>query len=320
MKTLSYILKAALGISLIAYMIHSDKLNLNTISSIKDKYYLLILVTLILITAIMTTYYRWKLLLSGQGIHFKDKELFSIFYIGIFFSSILPGVVSGDIIKSSYIMKKASDKKTPALMTVILDRVIGLMGLMIICCVGFIINIDIVNKHNALKTLAIIMGLSLIFLLIFAIIGLSRRIGQTKIFNYTINHLPFSNLSRSLYEAFHIYRGKVSTLFYSLLISIFNHALNISAFFIITKALGFDILDIKSYLFIVPTGMLTSAIPITPAGIGVGQAAFLKLFEWSTGVTTTIGADAATIWQALCLFIYMFGVYFYITYQRTLKE
>ena len=320
MKTLSHILKALLGLSLIAYMFYSGKLNITSILGIKHHPYLIAGAFFIILVAIMTTYYRWKILLAGQGIYGRDKEFIPLFFIGLFFSSILPGVVSGDIIKSAYIIKKTPDKKAAAVLTIILDRIIGLIGLMIICCVGFAANINTVNQHPALKTLAVIMALTLVALLIFAMIGLSRRIGQTKVFNFMLNKVPFSKIVTNLYEAFHTYRDRRRLLLHALIISIFNHTLCIIGFFMITRALGFKLLDPKFYLFIVPTGMLTSAIPITPSGIGIGQAAFLKLFEWALGVKNTIGADAATIWQAMSISIYMVGVYFYATYRRTLKE
>jgi len=320
MKTLGHILKASLGIVLITYMFYSGRLNINAILGITSHLWLVSLAFFIIFVGTMATYYRWKILLEGQGIYGKNKEFVPLFFIGLFFSSILPGVVSGDIIKSAYIVKKTPNKKTSAILTIILDRIIGLIGLMIICCLGFIANIVTVKQHNTLKTLAIVMTASLIGLLLFAMMGLSRRIGQTKIFNSIINKIPFSKIVKNLYEAFHIYRNRRRRLTYALLLSVVNHLLCITAFFIITRALGFDILSPKFYFFIVPTGMLTSAIPITPAGIGIGQAAFSKLFEWALGIKTTIGADAATVWQAMSILICMFGVYFYITYRRTLKE
>ena len=320
MKTLMNILKAGLGFGLIAYMLYSGKLNLSSIVGITNHLWVATIVFFIILVAIMTTYYRWKILLAGQGIYGSDKEFLPLFFIGLFFSSILPGVVSGDIIKSAYIVKKTPDKKAAAVLTIILDRIIGLMGLMIICCIGFAINLETVKQHNALKTLAIVMFLTLFCLLIFAMIGLSRRVGQTKLFNTILEKVPFSKTIKNLYEAFHIYRERRRRLAYALLISLANHSLCIIGFFMITRALGLELLSIRSYLFIVPTGMLTSAIPLTPAGIGVGQVAFLKLFEWTLGVKTTVGADAATIWQAMTIFICMFGVYFYLTYRRTLKE
>lgn len=320
MKTLAYILKASLGIALIVYMIYSGKLDLRAIINVKDKLWLVAPAFFIILFAVTTTFYRWKILLAGQDIHCSNRDLVPMFFIGLFFSSILPGVVSGDIIKSAYIIKKAPEKKTSAVMTIILDRVIGLIGLMIICCFGFAINMDTVNSHSALKTIAFFMVLFLAALIVFSILGLSRRVSSSRLFNYLIDKMPFSRMARELYEAFHIYRDRRRRLAYALLISIVNHSLNIIGFFMLTRALGFEFLSLKSYLFIVPTGMLTAAIPITPAGIGIGQAAFLKLFEWSLGTTTTVGADAATIWQAMSISICMIGVYFYVTYRRTLKE
>ncbi len=320
MKTLGHIFKASLGIALIAYMFYSGRINIKSVLGITNHLWLVSVAFCIIFVSIMVTYYRWKILLEGQSIYGKNKDFIPLFFIGLFFSSILPGVVSGDIIKSAYIIKKTPDKKTPAILTIILDRIIGLIGLMIICCLGFAANMKTVRQHSTLKTLAIVMTASLIGLLLFAMIGLSRRIGQTKIFNSIMNNMPFSKIAKNLYEAFHIYRDRRRRLAYALLLSVINHLLCITAFFIITRALGFEILGPQFYFFIVPTGMLTSAIPITPAGIGIGQAAFSKLFEWALGIKTTIGADAATIWQAMSILICMFGVYFYITYRRTLKE
>ena len=42
--------------------------------------------------------------------------------------------------------------------------------------------------------------------------------------------------------------------------------------------LGMDI-SVMSYLVLVPVGLMITTIPITPASLGVGQVAFLALFQ-----------------------------------------
>jgi uncharacterized protein (TIRG00374 family) len=160
----------------------------------------------------------------------------------------------------------------------------------------------------------------LLALMLMTFLGLSRRVNKNRLFNRVMNKIPFSGTFNKIYQAFHAYRNEHKYLTYSLFISFFNHALNIFAFYLITRALGFNELGIYSYLFIVPMGMITTAVPLTPAGIGIGQAAFLKLFEWSLGTRTTIGADAITIWQAISIVIFMLGGYFYITYKKDMSH
>ena len=53
------------------------------------------------------------------------------------------------------------------------------------------------------------------------------------------------------------------------------------------------------------------AIPISPAGIGVGQAVFLTLFTWYNGVESSMGPTLITINQ-VCLALWgVVGAWFY---------
>ena len=315
-KTATYLLKISAAVAIIWYMIHSGRLNVKAIYGAKDRFDLIVLSFLIMLVAIFVTFYRWKLLLKGQNIMLSNKEIISLGFIGIFFTSVLPGAVGGDIIKSVYIAKKVKGQKVSSVLTVLLDRIIGLAALIMICSVGLLINIKTVLQNTALKSLGVIILLSLVVIIVMTFFGLSRRVRKNTFFNNLISRLPLSGFINKVYDSFHAYRDNHRYLTYSLLLSFVNHALNITIFYLIALALGFDQLGIYAYFFIVPLGLITMAIPLTPAGIGVGQAAFLKLFEWALGVKTTIGADTITIWQVIFILISMFGAVFYISYRK----
>ncbi|MEI6092985.1 MAG: lysylphosphatidylglycerol synthase transmembrane domain-containing protein [bacterium] len=315
-KFFIYLLKLSAAVSIIWYMIHSRRLNVRAIYGTKDHLDLIILSFLIMPVAIFVTFYRWKLLLKGQDIILSNKEIISLGFIGMFFTSVLPGAVGGDIIKSVYIAKKVKGRTVSSVLTVLLDRIIGLAALIIICAVGLLINLKTVLHNTELTSLGIVIFTSLFAIIIMTFFGLSKKVRSNVFFSKLINKLPLSGFINKVYDCFYAYRDKHKYLTYSLLLSFVNHALNITIFYLITLALGFDQLGIFAYFFIVPLGLITMAIPITPAGIGVGQAAFLKLFEWAMGIKTTIGADAITIWQVLFILISLFGAVFYISYKK----
>lgn len=315
-KILLYLLKISFAVVIIWYMIHSGKLDLHAIYGAKKHFDLIILSFFIMLIGVIITFYRWKLLLKGQDIIISNKEVISLGFIGLFFTSVLPGAVGGDLIKSVYIAKYANNKKTSSVLTVLLDRIIGLSALIIICVIGLILNIKVVYANTALRSLGLMIFIIMSALILFTFLGLSRRVNENTYFKKIMNKLPFSSFFYKIYSSFHAYRENHKYLTYALLISFLNHAMNITVFYLITKALGFDLLGIFAYFFIVPMGMITMAIPITPAGIGVGQAAFLKLFEWALGIQTTIGADAITVWQLTALSVSLIGVYFYISYNK----
>ena len=315
-SALIYALKLGLAFAIIAYLVKTGKIDFNSIYNAKSNYPLLIICFFLLLTAIFINFYRWALLLKGQHIIIPRKDVISLSFIGLFFTTILPGAVGGDLIKSVYIAKRSPDKRTASVVTVLLDRIIGVVVLIIIGCFGVFMNLQMFLTHPALKTLGIMMISILIVMTVITILGLSRRIRGSNRVNSFIDMIPMSSHIFKIYDAFHAYRKNLRYLWYAFFISFVTHFLNISTFYIAARALNFDMLEIKTFFFIVPIGLITTAIPLAPAGLGIGQAAFLKLFEWSLGYPSTIGADAITIIQALSILIFSFGAYFYLSYKK----
>jgi uncharacterized membrane protein YbhN (UPF0104 family) len=53
----------------------------------------------------------------------------------------------------------------------------------------------------------------------------------------------------------------------------------------------------QAILFVVPMGFVVTAVPISPAGVGVGQVAFLYLFQAYLGHPTQFGSISITVFQ-----------------------
>ena len=72
---------------------------------------------------------RWLVLLRVQNIHIPWVRLVRLLMIGIFFNQVMPGGTGGDVVKIFYLLKETPNKKTQALLAVLMDRPIGLIGL-----------------------------------------------------------------------------------------------------------------------------------------------------------------------------------------------
>ena len=70
---------------------------------------------------------RWWFLMQVQGIHLPFKVAIALTFIGQFFNAFLLGAVGGDIIKAVYIQKYTPKQKTHATLSIIMDRVLGLL-------------------------------------------------------------------------------------------------------------------------------------------------------------------------------------------------
>jgi len=79
--------------------------------------------------------WRWQLLLRVQGIELGWLRLFSLLLIGVFFNFIIPGGTGGDVIKIFYFMKETPGKRSVALLSVLVDRLVGLIALTVLAAV-----------------------------------------------------------------------------------------------------------------------------------------------------------------------------------------
>ena len=105
-------------------------------------------ILLILFAAIGTSF-RWKMLLEVKSQDkLPHKKLIGLTWIGLFFSSILPGAVTGDVFKVVY-AKNLDSKltKTFLFISALMDRTIGLLGLL------FLLGIFSILHYHELTTL-----------------------------------------------------------------------------------------------------------------------------------------------------------------------
>jgi uncharacterized membrane protein YbhN (UPF0104 family) len=75
---------------------------------------------------------RWYLLLAIQKIDFGWKRTWHLVMIGMFFNLFLLGSVGGDVLKIFYAMREVPKQKTAVLLSILLDRLIGMFSLMLL--------------------------------------------------------------------------------------------------------------------------------------------------------------------------------------------
>jgi uncharacterized membrane protein YbhN (UPF0104 family) len=108
---------------------------------------------------------------------------------------------------------------------------------------------------------------------------------------------------RALYDATHQYARNLRLIRTVVGISFLNQGLILLSFLLFGSALGLEI-PLISYLALVPLGLMVTAVPIAPAGLGVGQVAFLGLFRMAG---TAQGANLFTLYMASSALINLSG-------------
>lgn len=84
---------------------------------------------------VLTSAWRWGLLLRAQGLRFSLQALTSSFLVATFFNNFLPSNIGGDVIRIAD-TAPAAGSKTLATTVVLIDRGIGLLGLVLVAAIG----------------------------------------------------------------------------------------------------------------------------------------------------------------------------------------
>jgi uncharacterized protein (TIRG00374 family) len=265
---------------------------------------------------ILVTGVRWHLLLISQGVRLRFRDTLALNMIGTLFNTVIPGAVGGDVMKGYYLSRRAAGRRTQALTTLLVDRVVGLLALLLVSLLAASWNKELVANSHGIKVILAI-----------AACGVAGGIGAFAVALLLGNRLlaitePLVDrfrpiqIFRKILLAIMQYQHHKGVLVLTMLISLFNHTLGIWMFYLCAQALGNVTVNISQFVLVVPLGLVTAAIPISPAGVGVGQAAFFSLFGLLPGKPARMGSEACTLFQLVMIAVYLTGFIVYIFYRH----
>ncbi|MFZ9594818.1 MAG: lysylphosphatidylglycerol synthase transmembrane domain-containing protein [Bdellovibrionia bacterium] len=255
---------------------------------------------------------RWHLLLHAQGIRQSFKRTFQLSWIGNFFNLALPGAVSGDFVKIFYIGKQTQGQSTRALGSILFDRVAGLSALIIVSCIALIIQLLMTSNTPLPQTLTWMIELaatSVVFFYSYLFFMKERHDPLLKLLRWIDRRLPLFSAFTRVYESLRHYHHHKKIVIQGLLISGLIHLVVGWSCFQLTSALGETHLSLLSLYVILGLGLLVTAIPLAPGGIGTGNVAFLYLFHL---LGSERGADFFSLYVCVTLALGSLGglVYF----------
>lgn len=277
-KYILSVLKIFFGLMLLAILWKTGKLDYKNAFKVFQTPEILISVTLCFLGILFIGSYRWKKILEFHStIKFNPKDIFFIQWIGGFFSSALPGAVTGDLIKLGYIKKHdPSLSKRFLLFSVIMDRVLGLWSLLFIAGMGSLFFYeDLILMSENFKNIIFINGV--LFLVMF--VGVGIFFVPNKIQNAFLAKSKIEKINNLLIQLWSLSdkKGEFAKLFIA---SAISHTLSLCAFHLLNLSSYEGIVALKHLTTIIPLGQVATAIPISPSGLGVGHAAYQKLFEY----------------------------------------
>ncbi|MBI3818143.1 MAG: flippase-like domain-containing protein [Planctomycetes bacterium] len=218
---------------------------------------------------------RWWLLTRVLKIPFSIRAALKWSFVGFFFNNAVPGLIGGDLPKMYYVARTAPIK-THAVLTVIVDRLLGLFGLAIVASVAFLIDFNRYAEKADLWWIQWLLFGVLAGLVVGVVFIVNSRIRHAVFPPHRVAKMPGGKILTIIDEAVVLYGGSPKTLLTCLFLSIGNHVLSMIAWWFFVAALHGK-LALGATFVVVPIIQMIKSVPLAPAGWGVGELAFNKL-------------------------------------------
>lgn len=291
---LLFILKVSIS-SLLLYIVLS-KTGLQSVLSILksiNPIYFISAVLLYLLSQFISTL-RWKLLLPNS---LGTKKLFSLYMIGAFFNTLLPGLVGGDVVKGFYLYQ-ATGKGTLSFASIFMDRYLGLVVLIAICLIAYPFGYHyLLGSRLELLLPFIVTSFTAGSLLVFGL-----RLGKSiKLFS-------------DFYEYFHAYRNQKNIIHRALFLSVLIQFIGIFTVYILSIGLGKHI-PLLACLIFIPLIIIFTMIPVSISGLGIREGSFV-LFLGFIGVESEFATAISLSWFITMVTGNFIGFIEYLKYKK----
>ena len=240
---------------------------------------------------------RWRVVLEVQGLHLPMRRATGITFVAQFFNSFLLGSTGGDLIKAYYAARETHHKKTEAVVTVFVDRLLGLWSMLLFAALMMIPNFHLLFSHeklgaSALLILALLGGCT-------AVLGVAFWGGISKPFPKArswLRKIPKGELLERSLDSCRAFGSHRAFMLKTIGISMALNAVCVLQVITLTKGQGLTISPIALFV-IVPIVVCISALPITPSGLGVRENLFVLMLaapEINIGETSALSLSLLT--------------------------
>ncbi len=277
--------------------------------------------------SVLITFYRWYLLVRAQDLPFTLPNAMRLGLVGFYFNSFLPGSVGGDLIKA-YFISREQNRRTVAVATVILDRLLGLFALLaLVAILGsfFWYNGLLqtwIKTEDGLKycewVIVLVTGITLGVSAGWLVLVLLPQAWFEWV-KMLLGKIPkLGGIFVELCNAVWMYRNRSGIVFLALLTAFVSHFGFVLTYHYSALVLSSadDVPAVGVQFLIIPVGMTMQSLVPAPGGVGGGEAIFGKIYEL-VGNLAVAGVLMSLVYRCIN---WVLGIIGYIVYLRMEKR
>ena len=267
---------------------------------------------------------RWQWLLRVQGIDLAWPRVFALVFIGVFFNFCIPGGTGGDVVKIFYLLKETPGKRAQALLSVLVDRIIGVISLAVLAGVFVFANWSwLTHTPDPLpadwrSTLPYIWTTVVILASSLGGLHMSYIITKHGWLHKLPARMPGRDKLAEFALAYHLYGKAWRPTLGAFALSMATHFGYFATFYFAGRSFHDAATRVPSFgeiCAIMPIINTLTAIPISLGGLGVRESLFTTFFGQLCGVSDAVAVISASTGYLLTLAWGVIGGVVYLFYR-----
>lgn len=263
-KIIISLLKIAISVAILAYLVR-DALNNQAFDQLQQQpkhWGLLAAAWVVCGSAVLLTLLRWYYLVRALQLPFRLRDALRLGFLGYLANFAPLGIVGGDLLKSVMLAREQPGRRTQAVATVVVDRVIGLYMLFVVASAAILATgfwqsrsatVQLICQAALLLTAVGTVGVAMLFVPGMTHGRLSELLGRLPYVGPTL---------RQLIGAVRMYRQKTHVLIAAALMSIAVHGLFTTGVFLIASGLYQHVPSFGMHFVLSPLSAVTGVLPV----------------------------------------------------------
>ncbi len=250
-------------------------------------------------------------------------EAFRLGSIGFLLSFVSAGSVGGDLFKAIFLANRRPGKRIAAVASVVVDRGCGLYGLLLLVSLALLLTNPTDTSDSSIGLDQIKFGVAAFFGLgtvVLAILVFGGR-GVDKLIRAGSDLPILGSLVAKVGPPLRMFHSHPIAFGASIVMSLGVQSMIVISMYLIARGLYTDPPTLAEHFVIVPVAMVASAIPITPAGIGLLEASMDSMYAIVPAVPTEAsGTLVALVFEIVKVVMAVLGTLFYWTASKEVRE
>ncbi len=276
------------------------------------------------LVSVTLSFVRWHVLITALRLPCRLTEAIRLGSLGYMLNFVSLGSIGGDLFKAFFLAHGQPGRRTEAVATVIVDRLLGLLIMLVLASVG-ILAVGLI--HSDVPALAIlsrtILLATTIGIVVAGLLMLIPSLSGPRMSQWAVKLPIVGTTAAQLLGAVQTYQNQKRLVLLAGGICVVVDVLYITTFYFIARGLPVRAPTWSEHLIIVPVATMAGAIPATPNGVGELEAAVNVLYQAMPGSANIPDGDGTLVtfgFRLTTMVVAVVGFFFYLSHRAEVRE